>query len=581
MDKGIVYISQNELTPRVEGVFQSAEMGLKKKQILACFKARKEALCDRNYVKSLGRRGLTGFASEMQFEEIYKIVWGVADKLGKEPGDLSEHELISYYDGNDLDLFGGKNLTAIFSRYNQRVRENEIAEWLSEVKGKKKEFVRDADLESAFGRAPWLVFNEILDAIFKGKINVATPDEHGLDVEFRAVFVLASTQETIEPEDLSSGEKTLLWLALVSFCTQCSSVGMGEPPKILLLDEPDAFLHPSMVVQMMDFLKAFNRLFSTVVIITTHSPTTVALSPKDSVHLLSDGVIKLLERDVAIGFLLEGVSQISVNPDNRRQVYVESLSDADIYQSIYGRLTHDQIDQKVSLSFVSSGPSMPKNQIKEKFAKVFGKEFESEKLDEFLKLVNGVGSCELVRGAVEKLYDEGNKTVRGLIDWDMKNTTAGSVVVLGEGIAYSIENLVLDPVCVMLKLHVADSKKHRTEDFCKSQIKISDWLGDQELMQFSVDRFLSLVLEGGSKKDAEIKYISGVVLKTDVRYLTMNGHDLAALLLEKFDVLKKATRCNPGKLPGIIVEEVMLTIAECKLIPVAFPLAFSLLQKET
>lgn len=42
LDKGIVYISQNELTPRVEGVFQSAEMGLKKNRFWLVLKLEKK-----------------------------------------------------------------------------------------------------------------------------------------------------------------------------------------------------------------------------------------------------------------------------------------------------------------------------------------------------------------------------------------------------------------------------------------------------------------------------------------------------------------------------------------------------------
>src|SRR5690606_26232930 len=106
-------------------------------------------------------------------------------------------------------------------------------------------------------------------------------------------------------------------------------------PKLLLLDEPDAFLHPKMVERMYEVLHEFHSSFGTVFWIITHSPTTTALAPPDSLHLVHSRSIESIDSDTAVAELLDGVPQIAILPENRRNVYVESHYDATIYQGLF------------------------------------------------------------------------------------------------------------------------------------------------------------------------------------------------------------------------------------------------------
>lgn len=524
---------------------------------------------------------LQDVSNDMSFRDVHRILWIIAEKLGKKPSDLTESEVVSFYDGHRREMFGVTNLNVIFTKYKEKINHNEYAEWRAEKKGRDVFFVKEGEFESVFGRAPWTILNEILDVTFKGKLKVGVPDLNK-DGACGVNFYVEGSVSQMDIADLSSGEKTLLWLTLVLFYTQFTVVPATLPPKLLLLDEPDAFLHPSMVVQLMGFLEEFARKFSAQVIITTHSPTTVALAPEKAIYLLEDGIIEMLDKDAAIACLLEGVSQISISPFNRRQVFVESSYDADIYQAIYGRISHrsDLLDPKITLTFVSSGPKMPRDQTMEKLKQVFGKSLDNDKVAEFLKLVNGVGCCDQVCGMVEELALEGNKTVRGLIDWDMKNKPGGGVVILGGGEIYTIENIALDPVCIMLFVCLWEQGKYPIESFCSRGVTWMEWLCDQELLQESVDWFLNKVLKIKSNRDCELLYVSGLSLKTDKRYLLCDGHELASKIIKEFDVLRPLIKGNEQKLKGLIVERGMIALTDGRFIPSLFAEAFCSLQAE-
>ena len=173
---------------------------------------------------------------------------------------------------------------------------------------------------------------------------------------------------------------------------------------------------------MHNILGSFVKYFNATVIITSHSPTSVALAPNESIYLVDNNVVQKIEKDSAITELLDGVTQISLNPNNRRQVFVESQYDADVYQILFSKLMHrsEKIDPKISLTFISSGAKTPKQQLIEKAMQVF-KIQDEDLLNEFVVSVNGVGDCSKVIGQVEALVENENDTVRGIIDDHGKN----------------------------------------------------------------------------------------------------------------------------------------------------------------
>jgi len=106
--------------------------------------------------------------------------------------------------------------------------------------------------------------------------------------------------------ELSSGEKTLIALSLLIFKSRKKRV----IPRVLLLDEIDSSLHPSMITRLLDVIQEiFIKKYGMKVILATHSPTTVALSPSDSIFVLNKNFpdkISKQDKSIAINLLSEG-----------------------------------------------------------------------------------------------------------------------------------------------------------------------------------------------------------------------------------------------------------------------------------
>ena len=89
---------------------------------------------------------------------------------------------------------------------------------------------------------------------------------------FKAEMTNRTTGAQYELDSLSSGEKILMALCLLSFNQHLGR----RRPKLLLLDEPDAVLHPSMAAALVTTLKSLLVPHGTNVLMTSHSPMTVA-----------------------------------------------------------------------------------------------------------------------------------------------------------------------------------------------------------------------------------------------------------------------------------------------------------------
>ncbi|MBV4476800.1 ATP-binding protein [Pseudomonas botevensis] len=575
----VLFLSHDKFIPKIDSRYIERDALARRKSLLELFRSRKldfEKEHDRFNIEV----GLMRDPNSLMFKDAHRIIRGIAKKLSKNPSDLSDDEVSSHYDGFEAEMFGEKNITAIFTRYIQRLHDNEYAMWLSAVRGKETYYVEDSEFECVYGRQPWVVLNEILDKTFNGKIGVGIPGASEDGGEYIASFYEKASGAPVKESDLSSGEQTLLWLALVMFSSQFSQTNTELVPKLLLMDEPDAFLHPSMVVQLINFLELFSREFSIKIVVSTHSPTTVALSPENSLYSIVDGAVTAVDKDFAIATLLDGVTQISLSPFNRRLVLVESLYDAEVYTQIYGAVCHrpELLDPGITMTFVSSGPKMPKQQVCDKFKQVFGDSIQKNKVDEFVNLLNGVGSCEQVTGMVESLAAEGDTTVRGLVDWDRKNVSGKNIVVLGEDYAYALENLALDPICIMLLLHMDFTREYPIERYCDRQVNWSAWLQDSELLQKSFDWFICAILKEENSRNVEVEYVSGIKLLGDSRYLQMNGHELAECMVSEFVELRSLMKGKIEKLMGVIVRKSMVTLGEGRFIPKVFSDSFSSLQ---
>ncbi len=510
--------------------------------------------------------------SGIPYAHLHKLCNSISRQLGKKASELTHIEIKMYFEEYLHSVLGFQNLSLICNHYIQRKYLNRYHRYLAQHEQKDIPYLTDEQFVERFGNNPWIVINEIISSTFDGKFYFSTPDEQSLSYTYTATLIQRDTEQPVTINVLSSGEKTLLWLALTLFNSQYYKTTSIEAPKLLLLDEPDAFLHPKMVVKMYNVLEVFSERFSVNVIITTHSPTTVALSPEHSTFMVRNNKIHSITKDEGIAELLDGITQISISPENRRQVFVESQYDADVYQAIFSKIVHSSalVDSKISLNFVSSGPKMPEQQIIEKAKKILNIN-DDALLKEFVDAINGVGNCAQVIGQVDSLRQNDNEMVRGIIDWDLKNRPSHHVAVLAKDYAYSIENVTLDPICIALLLHTDNPDLYKMVDLCGQDINWQDCLNNDAHLQEVVDRFIYKILERDNKKDSQLSYLSGRKLLTDKDYLMMNGHDLESIIKKKYPRLK--AHCKKGKdgeLKYSIVSKIMLTLTNGAFIPKAY-----------
>ena len=171
---------------------------------------------------------------------------------------------------------------------------------------------------------PWDVINQILtdiheyaggSAVFN--FAITQPDDGGLKMDNWQSY--SFTPFLIDKNDgtfrqfslLSSGEQVLLALTISIYEARDDF----SFPELLLLDEIDGSLHPSMTTALIEtILNTFVKR-GTKVVLATHSPSTVALAPDDSVFVVHKGAVnKKIEpctNKLALSILTEGFATLN------------------------------------------------------------------------------------------------------------------------------------------------------------------------------------------------------------------------------------------------------------------------------
>lgn len=201
-------------------------------------------------------------------------------------------------------------LGKVFWDYYVKYRGNQVNEYQNEKYGKNYEALSEADFISIHGRPPWDLVNEILETFDTLKYKVTSPE--GSDYFGNFQLKLKHTEKAnleIEFSNLSSGERVLM--ALVASVYKSS--GDKHFPDLLLLDEVDASLHPSMMKNMLEVIERIFLHQGVKVILITHSPTTLALAPEESVYVMNRSGINRIEKkskQEALSILTQGFATI-------------------------------------------------------------------------------------------------------------------------------------------------------------------------------------------------------------------------------------------------------------------------------
>jgi AAA15 family ATPase/GTPase len=435
----------------------------------------------------------------------------------------------------------------LFADYQRNWRDNQLKSWRCS-KGDSISFFTDEEFLKEYGEPPWDFVNSIFKiANLDFRINQPYRYE---DRPYEPILTDQIRGTQVKFADLSSGERILMSFALCLYYAE-DRRQLVDYPKVLLFDEIDAPLHPSMTQSLLRTIQdALIKRHGIKVIMTTHSPSTVALAPPEaSLYAMSKDEQKRLQKttkDKALAILTTGVPTLSIDFENRRQVFVESQYDVQYYEKIYEQLKNDLIPE-ISINFISSG-------------------------------VGGKGNCDQVKEVVNHLHTHGNKTVYGIIDWDLKNHETEKVKVLGQNNRRSIEHYILDPILVVAFL--------LREKFVKrSDIGLSDNNNYMDFARFDDSTLQSIAdvvvdkvkikIKPQTKRDKQsCEYVNGRQIYLPTWFLQFDGHELERELKEIFPQLNRFQKEPQLK------QEILLKVIDDipELIPKDFVLLFQKIQ---
>lgn len=469
-----------------------------------------------------------------------KTIESIAKRAGKTVDEMAYDDILMFFQPADAetkaDIFA-QDLPLIFMVYHRNWLKNHARMTRFGRDGKTK-FLAWDEFERQHGEPPWQLLNKIID---EANLEYEVDPPESMDAGAPIVIGLTNkrTSAKIAIGDLSSGEKAIMSLVLSLYNSKLKM----DFPRLLLMDEPDAHLHPALTKQFFDVIQnVFIREKGMKIIMTTHSPSTVALAPEVAIFVMSNTAPKIRKttKDQALRLLTIGVPTLSVNYESRRQVFVEGPGDRKFFEAVYAGL-QDEFPGDISLSF-----------------DCFGREGE------------GKANCDQVKDLVNILRTRGVGTAFGIIDWDSVNEGNEHVMVLGKGIRYSIENYLLDPLLLAAFLL---REGHVPPDSLGAGIR---WLdlskADNDTAQSVADAVLKKVRAvAGQKEDGDlvaVEYLCGITVNIPRWYLGMRGHDLMTKIREAFPPLKAIKK--DGELTFEIIRTVVCDAV--KLIPKEVPI---------
>lgn len=559
----------NGLRPSIFFQFDPASLRTTRSEVKKLYLAYKGKLVDDTYLGIQNSFFVPADVTGLDLQSFVRAI-RVASRTTKQGiNELDENDVAEFYSFAATDQMGALNLSAIIREYLEHKELNDRNEYRNHKYGLTLPVRNPEEFERIFGPAPWVLFNDLMKSAFAGKYQVDTPKTENPDDY--VPIIRRHDGKQIDPTHFSTGEKILLWLCLSMYSTTSGLI--TYKPSLLLLDEPDASLHPAMIQQLYIAIDLLVQKFDCTVLLTSHSPTTVALAPTNTVWQITENALIEIEKDRAIADLLHGVDQVSIHYTNRRQVYVESHNDASIYNKIYTFLKRKKAvaADHISLSFLPASSKLPPTNIQQIHESVFGI-IDPDKLKLFIDKINGQGNSVQVIGTVESLEREDNPTVHGIIDWDTTNKSTSRIHVHAPEIFYSIENSILNPLTLSIYLLTIFPNRFNVSHLgFKEHKAVDELISDPSTWQLIVDRFTKLVLQDQEITDTVVcTFGDGTDLLLAKAYVHHNGHDLEILVKQKFPYLKELR----NRLLDDVVDKT-ITLSGVKTIPRTFVQIFN------
>jgi energy-coupling factor transporter ATP-binding protein EcfA2 len=372
---------------------------------------------------------------------------------------------------------------------------NGYKQWRSIEFGDDLAWIEPDDFLRMHGAPPWDVLNRVLADVGLN-YKYETPEPLVMPPYPAPRLVDISSGLDLPPNELSSGEKTLLTIALSIYSVN-NRRNAVETPAVILLDEPDATLHPSMVRSLLKLVREeIVGNLAVPVIMTTHSPTTVALADEEAIYVMQrtgSPRLRKASKDEALKSLLIGVPALSVRAENRRTVIVESPNDERVY-TMAAALISPLIGSERSLQFMAAGSAV---------------------------LPNG---CDAVVDLVTRLRANGNDLVWGFVDRDERIREPNEHVYF-DATRHSIENLFLDPLAVGLLL-LRDGESRTVAALGSTNYVSFDRSSAEALVGWITGQ---LVRSGDDRTPKSVSYTDDYMLDIEAFWLDTRGWAAAGI----------------------------------------------------
>lgn len=499
-----------------------------------------EEYCSSIYkIRNLSKTKISEFSTDEKVDQIHAQVKQILKQHGQNVfsqtqrhiGDENWKKIIPevarekpelFLETSESKFFGEKKLLwgevdpfqqafgRLFSTYRDLIHQNDRLQKYPPEDGDLVH-LDQAQFIAEHGEPPWDFVNKILD-VCELDFRVNSPPLHETS-SFEPKLNKISSDVEMRFGDLSSGEKVLMSFAL---CLYNASDARQKKrfPRLLLLDEVDAPLHPSMVVSLLNTIQSVlveDKGIS--VILTTHSPSTVALASEDSLYEMNPAGPKVekCSKGKALSILTTGVPTLSISFEGRRQVFVESKTDAGIYEKLY-QCFKGKLDSARSLSFIEVGHKAES-----------GGEANA--------------GCAQVQRIVAALADNGNESAYGLVDWDGNVGESQRVKVLSPEIRNGLESAIFDPVIVAaaaIRDNINNCIQRGIIDEGETYMHLSVWDGGR--WQRAVDKIQELVIgpKNENSEDIEVTYLNSMALRIRKEYLHLDDHALEKSIVEAF-----------------------------------------------
>lgn len=200
----------------------------------------------------------------------------------------------------------GKIIWDYYIKYDR----NQMNEYQNDKHNKNLPVLNETQFILKHGEKPWDVLNKVLSKFDSLDYIVSSPEGSDVFGNFQLKLIHTKKEDLkVDFSSLSSGERVLM--ALVACVYKASADNIF--PDVLLLDELDASLHPSMMKNMLAVIKDIFLDKGIKVILVTHSPTTIALAPEESIFVMAkDGVDRISKKSQkdALAILTEGFATL-------------------------------------------------------------------------------------------------------------------------------------------------------------------------------------------------------------------------------------------------------------------------------